>query len=271
MTIHRRSQFLQSAQVDEMLRERALPALESLICGSTNGTDVANTTLAHISTALEKFGERTLRFISEEFTEDASAYGAFCSRVVLENSCAAILGRLDPFRLMYLSEFQSQANYNYGQTSKSTFRWTGDVMSDEKPPASMWSGDHEPTKVSRALLSSYSEHLFWKPGLENLLNYISDNQNHYLNDLKQEDPFSYIPKKRGKAASIYSTLSKGVHWEFFVSSIVMDESTIKSTMSDCISLVAELSLVSHFIPTAICRLPEDEALLKYIEIKEQLL
>ena len=64
----------------------------------------------------------------------------------------------------------------------------------------------------------------------------------------------------GRSSQLYSTLSKGVHWEFFTSVLVFDEFTVKSAIRDTCLLVGKLGLISHFVPTAFASLEPNEAL-----------
>ena len=103
---------------------------------------------------------RAITYLNGEFSEEAQSFGAFCTRVVLENACAALVGRLDPFRLLYLAEFQAQGGFEYGRPAKSGFKWTGDVFSGEKPSPKLWSTEHDLSKISRALFSPHVDHVF---------------------------------------------------------------------------------------------------------------
>jgi hypothetical protein len=248
-----------------------MPAIGALLCGQPAGEGTAKSTLEHLNVSVDRFGGKALGFLTSAFDEDTQSYGAFCSRVFLEIGCAALLGRIDPFRLMFLAEFQAQVNYQYGRSSRSAFRWSGDVIPEDKPPNELWSGDHEPHKISRALLSSYSEHLFWRPALENALNYVQDNHNPALQDIKSQEPDKFIGQTKGRFQGLYSTLSKGVHWEFFTSDIIMDEVTLKDAIKDTIGILSGLAFVSHFIPTAVGCVTAEQALQIYIEIKEAVL
>ena len=238
-------------------------ALGKLVCGGPVAESLANTTLNHLEASIERFSSEAISFLNGDFSESAQKFGAFCSRVTLENSCAALVGRYDPFRILYLSEFQAQGTFQYGKPSKSGFRWSGDVIPDDKMPQEMWGTDHDTGKVSRALFSHYSEHVYWRPAMESALDAIASEDPSLFADLTSLDPASYTGYTRGKCASIYSTLSKGVHWDFFVSAIVMDEGTLKDTIRDCLIVIAGLGLVSHFVPTAFRSLAPQEAVETY--------
>jgi hypothetical protein len=73
---------------------------------------------------------------------------------------------------------------------------------------------------------------------------------------------------RGRCAALYSTLSKGVHWDFFVSSIVLDEGTIKETIREMLLALGGMSLISHFIPTAYRSLDRAVAVETYKTFRE---
>jgi hypothetical protein len=224
--------------------------LGEFVCGAAGDTGVANATLDHLKNSIDQFATRSLTFLNSEFNEDAQSFGAFCARVVLENSCAALVGRLDPFRLLYLARFQAQQGFEYGRPTNSGFRWTGDVLPDEKGPQEMWGADHGVAKVSRALFSSYAEHVYWHPAVEAMLDFIADDNSSALQDLRSLEPEKYVGYTRGRCAALYSTLSKGVHWDFFASSVVLDEGTIKDSIREMLVALGGMSLISHFIPTA---------------------
>ena len=61
--------------------------------------------------------------------------------------------------MLYLSEFQTQPEYERAKRAKSAFSWSGDVIPDEKPAQDMWSPDHDLSKISRALFSRHVDHV----------------------------------------------------------------------------------------------------------------
>jgi hypothetical protein len=237
--------------------------LGDFICGIGASTSVADATLNHLKSSIERFGNRAIAILNSDFDEDALSFGAFCARVVLENSCAALVGRLDPFRLLYLAEFQAQQSFEYGKPSNSGFRWTGDVLPDDKVPQDMWGTEHNVTKVSRALFSQYADHVYWRPAVASTLDMIEDDGADVLQDLRNVEPEKFIGSTRGRCASLYSTLSKGVHWDFFTSSIVLDEGTIKDSIREMLVAIGNLALVSHFVPTAYRSIEQETAIETY--------
>lgn len=238
--------------------------LAMLLCGGNNTTGTARIALNQLSSSIQNFSERAVRFLVEPFSEEAQSFGPFCARVVLENSCAALAGRLDSFRMLYLSEFQAQSEYEYGKRAKSAFSWAGDVMPDEKAASNLWSLDNDLQKISRALFSKHFDHIYWKPAAGAMIDFVATHSHDSnFGALLDIDPDIFITNTRGRSAQLYSTLSKGVHWEFFTSALLFDEMTIKSAIRDTLVLVAQLGIVSHFVPTAYASIQAEEAVACY--------
>lgn len=241
--------------------------LALLLCG-TGADGTAGIALNQLSNSIKSFSSRAVRFLTEEAADETLNYGPFCARVLLENGCAALVGRIDSFRMMYLSEFQSQPEYEYGKRVKSAFAWTGDVIPDDKQSNALWNADHDLPKISRALLSKHFDHIFWKPALTRLLDHISKlDSDPLLADILNLDPEHFIDETKGRGAQLYSTLSKGVHWEFFTSALLFDEITVKNSIREALLLVTHLGLASHFVHTAYASLDPDSAVDTYKAIR----
>lgn len=242
--------------------------LALLLCG--NGADgTAGIALKQLSNSIKGFSSRAERFLAEEKTTDETLfYGPFCARVLLENGCAALVGRLDAFRMLYLSEFQAQPQYEYSKRVKSAFAWTGDVIPDDRQSNILWSAENDLPKIGRALFSTHSDHVFWKPALARLLDHVSTlGSDPLLADVLGIDPDRFIDETKGRSAQLYSTLSKGVHWEFFTSALLFDDATVKNSIRDAILLVTHLGLASHFVHTAYASLDPNIAVDSYKAIR----
>lgn len=243
--------------------------LGKLVCGGAAESCTANRTLDHLGSSIDRFANKAVVYLNGEFSEEAQIFGAFCARVTLENACAALVGRFDPFRMLYLAEFQAQAGFEYGKPSKSGFRWAGDVLADDKPPRELWNTENDLAKISRALFSAHADHVYWKPAVEAALDYLAERgASESLHELQAMDPETFTSSTKGKCAALYSTLSKGVHWDFFVSSVVMDEGTLKDSILDCFIQVGNLGFVSHFVPTAYRSLDRTDALVAYDDFRK---
>jgi hypothetical protein len=244
--------------------------IEILLCGEHGSDGIAKNALSQLATSIGGFSAKAISFLAQESSDETLSFGPFCARVLLENSCAALVGRLDPFRMLYLSEFQNQSQYEHGKRAKSSFSWTGDVIPvDEKPQQPLWSVDYELPKISRALFARHLDHIYWKPAIEDMLDFVSSaGSNAILSEILMIESETYLNECRGKSSQLYSTLSKAVHWEFFTTALVFDEITVKAALRDTCLLVANLGLISHFIPTSFARIDPTKALNAYISYRE---
>lgn len=214
-----------------LIRKRPPPMeLGKLACGRGDTTGIAKTALTQLASSIDGFSKNLERYYATPGSQDAVKFSSFCSRAMLENATAAILGRLDCFRLLYLSEFQAQPEYDHSKRAATSFSWLGDVMPEEKTPGDLWSMEHNAGKVSRALLSRHTDHVYWKPAVAAMLDFLSTQPaDQELLDLRSADPEKFIPTIRGKGLQLYSSLSKGVHWEFFSSVVPLDTDAVKTS------------------------------------------
>lgn len=239
-----------------------------LLCGSPTAEGLGKVALSQLSASLTNFSARTMQYLTATTSsEDITTFGPFCARVMLENGCAALVGRLDPFRILYLSEFQSRPEYVTGKRIKSAFTWGVDVIPEEKPPTALWDADYELARISRSLLSSHVEHIYWRPAVDAMLDCIEGNNAPELDDMRSVESSKYITELKGRFRQLYSQLSKGVHWEFFSSNLQLDEVTVKILIRDTIVNTAGLGLISHFVPTAYASITPHEAVDAYIRLR----
>jgi hypothetical protein len=242
-----------------------------LVCGEPLSEGIAKSALQQLSQSINSFAERAVEILKQDAADEARALGPFFARVLLENSCAALVGRLDTFRILYLSEFQGQPEYEHGRRAKSAFSWFGDVMPPEEKKGELWSVDHDVSKISRALFSRHIDQVCWQPAVENMLDYVSaSGSNPFLKEILSLNSENYVSKTKGQGQQLYSTLSKGVHWEFFNSALLFDEATVKNAIRDTCLLVSHMGLTSHFIPTAYASLQPQRALEAYLSFRETL-
>lgn len=90
------------------------------------------------------------------------------------------------------------------------------MIPDDKANAGLWNIDHDAPKISRALFSKHSEHIYWKPAIMQMVNFLSGHEGHvHLSDVIGLDPDNYVSMAKGLSLQLYSAFSKGVHWEFF--------------------------------------------------------
>jgi hypothetical protein len=260
-----------SAKTKTLPKGLGMSHIGSLLCGHRHTEGIAKTALDQLSSSVDNFSSRAHAFLTGPASGDSVTFGPFCARVILENGLAAIVGRIDCFRMLYLSEFQSQPDYQTGQRARSGFSWAGDIIPDEKATQDLWSMDHDMAKISRALFAQHLNHIYWKPAVDQMLDKISAHPpDAALSEVLDIDAETFIPEIKGRCRQLYSTLSKGVHWEFFTSALLFDDATIKNNIRDTFLIVGQLGLVSHFIPTAYASLTPDDAVSAYIEFRKSL-
>lgn len=108
-------------QVTPACAHRPMDRFGSLLCGSDHGEGIAKAALKQLSSSIDDFSTRCVTFLKTPSAPDTLVFGPFCARALLENSCAALVGRLDSFRILYLSEYQSQPDYELNKRPKSAF------------------------------------------------------------------------------------------------------------------------------------------------------
>ncbi|MGN5081570.1 hypothetical protein ACTG2F_01200 [Aeromonas sp. 31P] len=123
-----------------------------LICGDNfNEENDIDKVLKHLSTSLEKILIE-IRELPSLNDDKIGLYGPYLGRALLELSITALLGRLDPFKILLMKGVQEQNDYDLGKPHSSAIRWQGDVL--DKAVPNLWDEKalKEPT---RAILGAY--------------------------------------------------------------------------------------------------------------------
>ena len=172
----------------------------SLTCGSTSGTDSFSDILRHLKQNLNNVLEEIARLPTES-DDRVTLFGPLLGRSVLELSFTCIVGRLDPFRLLTLREFQMKAcssgGVSLGSRSTSAFQWNGDVNPSEKEPENLWEVDRPMSKVARSLLGKSYGDVFWKPAFNEILDAITDTHcGPWITEIQSIDPDSLVVRTR---------------------------------------------------------------------------
>lgn len=250
-----------------------MESLSRLVCGSPVELGEASKVLGYLRHSIASFANKTESLLQCDANEsDLAMFGPFCARVIMETACASLVGRIDPFRVLYLSRFQSREGYDPTKRAKSAFMWQGDVVppDKEKEKDDIWSEATDTSKISRALLSPYLDHLHWRPAALAALDHaVKSNSNRHIAAFLLIDADHFVLESKGRGAAIYSRLSKGVHWEFFTgNAVILDKETVKDLVRDAIGWTAKLAFVSHFVQTAHGCLSADDAVSAYIKVME---
>lgn len=240
-----------------------------LLCGKltpvSDGGSELDEILAHIRESMDYLMGQ-LSWLSSQDVRHISMLGPFFGRSLLELGTTALIGRLDPLRLLVVRKIQAQNNYKTGIAWKASIRWTGDVMAERKA-TTLWSEALDYKDVSRALLGEYYDQLLWRPAAQEMLGAVKE-QGAWLAELAAFNMDLFISRKRDEIGRLYSSLSKGIHHEFVMPpGVLYDRSTVVNLILSTVRHVADLGLVSHFIAHASSTLSHEEALATFNRIE----
>jgi hypothetical protein len=233
-------------------------AFSRLVCGfQSEKSNVHAAIYTNIASLLEFYFEKSIYYYKNTGTEEKTFFAPFCARALLEISLTAILGRIDPFRLLIVSSMQGNPNFELGQKNNTAIQWSQDIMCDnhctiEKNESKLWDQSTTLSKISRSLFSPYIDSLLWEPAFNKFIDTFDKIQNiDVVTNIKQIETKKFIPTMKGKASRLYPSLSKGVHVEFVLPiATILDNQTIDENIVDCIEILTSLAIVSHFIDQA---------------------
>ncbi|WP_338838357.1 hypothetical protein WDR10_14010 [Kurthia gibsonii] len=229
-----------------------------LICGEyeqyeslKNFYDVLNYNLTTMEIRLDKL-------IKEDNEQELTILGPYFARNILETTCNALLGRLDPFRIIYVHKIQSTDSFDIGVKVKGAINWASDIFGkDETKTDNLWNSEKEFNKVGRALFGPYYGVIYWNPAYKKLIDdtkYTNEEHlAHYRTVVPEPDKFMLY--MRSKCSGIYSSLSKGIHSELLIKpDIMFDKTTVLELISETIKICSILGLISHYIDTSHCKM-----------------
>lgn len=247
--------------------------LSVLACGRYHRHPTIGHVLENISNNIAVVERRILELPNQ--TDDyISLHGPFYGRTLLENVCIALVGRIDPFRLLVIKKVQENGDFGLGSRSKIAMKWSGDIVEDGlgiEALKKMWRPDLEFQKVSRGLLGDYYGKLFWNPAYQRLLDETADLQSgDCLADYRVSTmPDNFTSRMRSDAFKLFSALSKGIHGELVIKAdLIYDKVTVLELLSETMKFCAILSFVSHMLDSALCQMYLCQAIDLYKKIKE---
>ncbi|PWK14941.1 hypothetical protein [Tumebacillus permanentifrigoris] len=250
--------------------------IAKLSCGAYEQHDNCIEIFTNLYNVICNFEDRILELPHED-DETIRLLGPFYGRSLLENVCTTIVGRFDPFRILFVGEVQKQDSFGIASRSKSAIQWFGDIYEKglenaELVPEKMWSSNKDFGKVGRGLLGDYYGELYWRPAFVSLL----DDTNDYIgkpylsDEIRSIPPEHFVKQTREGLSKLYSKLSKGVHSELVIrSELVFDRPTVLLLMSEVMQYCALLSLLSHKVKTTIGAMEFEDAVKRYDSIMER--
>jgi hypothetical protein len=240
-----------------------------LVCGVTSSTGAFAGIATHLHTSLKGVVNEIVKLPAES-PERIALYGPFLGRSILELTYTALVGRLDPFRLLVLREIQMRLPTSdvtlLGERCQTAIQWSGDVrpMKDGENP-DLWSPTKTIDKMHRSLFGKYYEQIFWVPAFTNVIDSLTAaQQGAWFDELRKITPESFTPRTRGDSDRTYSSLSKGIHHEFVIPpETFYSPKTVFELLKDAFRLASNSALVCQAIPTCHCSVPLNEALALY--------
>ncbi|WP_147451586.1 hypothetical protein [Corallococcus llansteffanensis] len=236
--------------------------LSLLTCGNP-GAALQNSELgqilSHIQSTMD-YVMTQISWLSEQDGGRVSMFGPFLGRSLLELAATALVGRLDPLRLLVVRQVQAQPGYDTEIPWKASIRWQGDVLSGSKIQG-LWGSALEYEKVTKALLGDYYDHLIWRPAVQYMLGGGSQGGGNWFAQLGAISPDSFVNRKRDEIGRLYSSLSKGIHHEFVLPpGSRYDRATVVDLVQRATHQIADIALVSHFVAHASASLSHADAL-----------
>ena len=243
--------------------------LSLLICGKPTAAPYGDSELGQILTHIQESMDYLMDEISwlgEQEPRRVSMLGPFLGRSLLELSATALIGRLDPLRILVVRQIQAQPEYDTAIPWKASIRWQGDVLAAKKV-TNLWGEALDYEKVTKALLGDYYDHLVWRPAALRMLGFATAG-GAWLAEIATRGAESFVSQRREDIGGLYSSLSKGIHHEFVMPpGAIYDRATVTALILRTVHLVADLGLVSHFVAHATCSLSADEALAAFNQIE----
>lgn len=242
-----------------------------LICGiPTENMHDFGIVINNLSNKIKRITELIVDYNwdSDQANIDIPAYG----RNLLESSLTAILGRMDPFRLITIYKVQSDTSYDLGKRAQIAVEWSGDIIA-KSAPTNMWHFEKKKDSFDRALLGNYIGDIVWKPAFSALNDYLSENPENsdWLAEILSLNEESNFEKAKSSAGRLFSSFSKGVHSECLIDvNTILDVVTLKSLIKDLFKLCATLGLVSHFVDFLATTIEKERALQIFKDVERMI-
>lgn len=239
-----------------------------LSCGSPADSTVFGGIMTHLQSSHERIITEMLA-LPARGEEAVKFYGPFLGRSILEVAFTALIGRLDPFRLLVLREMQMRMSTTVeplvGERFLAAVQWTGDVRPKEAEHPDLWAPTRPMEKIYRTLFGRYYAEIFWIPAFTAAVDTLTPSElGPWFDELRKIVPESFVPRLKAEVERTYSSLSKGIHHEFVIPpDAFYTAAMVLDLMNDALRLVAHLSLTCHFVPSSHFNLSAAEAMHNY--------
>jgi hypothetical protein len=246
-----------------------LSSLAKLLCGGTTIDQGAadcevSKILVHLRSVLESTISE-LDWLSTEPAARISMYCPFLARSLLEVGVTAVIGRLDPTRLLVVKRTQEHGEYSVQKPWDAAIRWQGDVL--DKKVSELWSPNRAYKDMTKALLGDYYTQLYWGPALKTLADSTAP-AGTWLASIKSKSIEEFANDRRTNLGKLYSESSKGIHAEFVVPpGSLYDKATVSNLVNNIVQIMAEIGLLINCLPHIAYKFPMNEAIELFNEIE----
>jgi hypothetical protein len=104
-----------------------LSEIAILACGDFAKHPSVNDVFSNIANNITKIESRIINLPSEQ-DETVTLLGPFYGRTLIESTGTALVGRIDPFRLLFLKNVQQQDSFGLGSRSNAAIKWSEDIF-----------------------------------------------------------------------------------------------------------------------------------------------
>lgn len=177
--------------------------LAHLVCGNFQHHQSLEDMYKVLFNKISSMETRLYNLVSSGTEEDLTVLGPYFARNILETTCSILIGRIDPYRLIYVQKVQS-LEFSINSKSKSAISWAGDVFGKDKNSKNkLWDSEKEYNSDGRAMLSLQYGEIYWNPAYKKLID-----DTDYLTDaslenyrMRIESPENFIKYLRSECSS----------------------------------------------------------------------
>ncbi len=236
--------------------------INKLICGNYFSTPSLESLYKIINENIENIIFSIKELLETEDFQKIKIYFPFLLRNLLETTCNASLGRIDPFRLICVHKSQLSTSYTIGEKNGTSINWQNDIQG-EGDKRIVW----EKYDGKRSLFCKKTEEIFWKPAFYKLINDKNFTELECSENYKKLELDSIVPFLRTKSQKIFSSLSKGVHSELLIDNeIIYDKTTLYDLLDETIEFCSILALLTNYIDISFNKIEDNIAIKIYDDI-----
>lgn len=246
-----------------------LKKLATLVCGGDE-VDAAQADcevskiLLHLRTIFVSILDE-LDVLGVQSPERISLYGPFLTRSLLEVAVTALIGRIDPTRVLVVKRVQEHGNYDTTKAWNAAIRWQGDVL--DKKVGDLWTPEKSYKEMTKALFGDYYVELYWKTALAKIQDPALVGGG-WLAAIRSKTIEEFAHSRRELVGKLYSESSKGIHSEFVVPpGSKYDKMTVANMAARVIEVLSELGLLVNLLPHIAYTLPKTDACAIFTELE----